>query len=182
MTTTFADIDWDAVVRCEPRVRSIANGLTNDPEEAKEIVQETILRLASALRRYRHGNFDGWLYRVTRNVFLDRCRHRARRREVPLPPVQTNEITESDPVLDAGDRLDTIQVLSKAILALPPTLRVPVVLRDVEGLSYAEIAKVLSVPTGTVRSRIHRGRERLRVDLAPFIQARRRTTAWDPSA
>jgi RNA polymerase sigma-70 factor (ECF subfamily) len=170
VATNPAEIDWDPIVRCAPRVRLIASRLTADPDEAKDVVQETLIRLTSALGRYRRGNFNGWLYRVTRNVFLDRHRRRSRRRETPWSDVKLVRASPSNVVEDAADRADIQLAVRAAIIRLPKVLRAPIVLRDIQGLSYQEISTVLDISNGTVRSRIHRGRELLRVMLADFMR------------
>lgn len=170
LATSGPEIDWVTVLECEPRVRLFASRLTNDPEEALEVVQDTVIRLSSALRRYRTGNLDGWLYRVTRNVFLDRCRRTYRSREVGLGPATDEPNNTSNPVEDSIDRADIRRVVRAALVRLPDHLRQPLVLRDIEGLSYQQIGEALEIPMGTVRSRIHRGRERLRVLLPAYVR------------
>ena len=168
--TSDPEIDWDRVVACEPRIRLIASRLTSDPDEAKEVVQDTVLRLSGSLRRYRHGNFDGWLYRVTRNVFFDRCRRRTRGRELAAAQASAEPETGVNLVEGAGDRADVQVTVRAALMHLTDDLRTSIVLRDIEGLSYQQIGDLLNIPLGTVRSRIHRGRERLRILLAPDVR------------
>jgi RNA polymerase sigma-70 factor (ECF subfamily) len=148
-------------------VQLIASRLTSDPDEAKEVVQDTVIKLSGSLHRYRRGNFDGWLYRVTRNVFLDRCRRKARERELPLTAIPSDQESGANVVEAAGDRADVQSTVRAALMRLPDNVRMPVVLRDIEGLSYHQISGILDISLGTVRSRIHRGREQLRILLLP---------------
>jgi RNA polymerase sigma-70 factor (ECF subfamily) len=115
------------------------------------------------LASYQPGSFEGWLWRITRNAFLDEIRKRKRRPTSPLP----DEIDRWDAATsDAADveyaRITLGDEVQKALLELPIEFREAVVLCDVVGLSYEEIAQAASVPIGTVRSRIHRGRKMMR--------------------
>jgi RNA polymerase sigma-70 factor (ECF subfamily) len=115
------------------------------------------------LRDFRPGSFDGWLWRITRNAFLDEVRRRRRRPTAPLPDDVDRTDLLSSPAPD--DVLASVRLgedIQQALLALPFDFREAVVLCDLVGLSYEEIASATSVPIGTVRSRIHRGRRMLR--------------------
>ena len=157
---------WDDVVREHAdRVYRLAFRLTGDAHDAEDLTQETFIRVFRSLAGYKPGTFEGWLHRITTNLFLDMVRRRARLRMEGLP-----EDTDRLP----GGGPDPEQVFSEAHLdpdlqsaldALPPEFRAAVVLCDVEGLSYEEIAATLDVKLGTVRSRIHRGRQALRAAL-----------------
>ena len=157
---------WDDVVRQHAdRVYRLAYRLTGDAHDAEDLTQETFIRVFRSLAGYKPGTFEGWLHRITTNLFLDMVRRRARLRMEGLP-----EDTDRLP----GGGPDPEQVWSEAHLdpdlqaaldALAPEFRAAVVLCDVEGLSYEEIAATLGVKLGTVRSRIHRGRQALRAAL-----------------
>ncbi|MDD7965104.1 RNA polymerase sigma factor SigE [Actinomycetospora lemnae] len=157
---------WDDVVRQHAdRVYRLAYRLTGDAHDAEDLTQETFIRVFRSLAGYKPGTFEGWLHRITTNLFLDMVRRRARLRMEGLP-----EDTDRLP----GGGPDPEQVWSDAHLdpdlqaaldALAPEFRAAVVLCDVEGLSYEEIAATLGVKLGTVRSRIHRGRQSLRAAL-----------------
>jgi RNA polymerase sigma-70 factor (ECF subfamily) len=142
---------------------TVAYRLTGNDDEARDLVQEVLLRLHRGLRTYQPGSLEGWLSRITTNVFLDQVRRRARRPTEPLPDADPERVLPS--TLGADDQYADA-VLSADVQAaldgLPPEYRAAVVLCDVAGLPYAEIAEALDVPVGTVRSRIHRGRARLR--------------------
>jgi RNA polymerase sigma factor (sigma-70 family) len=158
---------WDEVVRTHsPRVYRLAYRLTGNRADAEDLTQEVFVRVFRALDTYRPGTFEGWLHRITTNLFLDGARRRARIRFEALPEdaervpgrERSPEQAYSDDNLD-GD-------VQRALDALPPDFRAAVVLCDIEGLSYEEIAATLGVKLGTVRSRIHRGRTLLRDALA----------------
>ena len=157
---------WDEVVREHAdRVYRLAYRLTGNPHDAEDLTQETFVRVFRNLASYRPGTFEGWLHRITTNLFLDMVRRRARIRMEALPedseripgrgpePEQVFSDTHLDPALQS------------ALDALPPEFRAAVVLCDVEGLSYEEIGATLGVKLGTVRSRIHRGRAALRAAI-----------------
>ncbi len=102
------------------------------------------------------SSFKTWSYRVATNACLDEIRRRNRR---PIAVMETPEPTPTEPMLD--ERLADKMVLDSAVAQLSEDFRLPVVLRDVGGLDYAEIAETLDIPPGTVRSRIARGRKQL---------------------
>jgi RNA polymerase sigma-70 factor (ECF subfamily) len=162
---------WDEIVRTHSaRVYRLAYRLTGNPHDAEDLTQEVFVRVFRSLSQYTPGTFEGWLHRITTNLFLDQVRRKARVRFEALPEdadrVKGNE-PEPSQVLD--DRMFDADVQS-ALDALPAEFRAAVVLCDIEGLSYEEIAATLGVKLGTVRSRIHRGRAQLRralTDRAP---------------
>lgn len=163
------EFDWaDVVARYADVVYTMAFRLTGDDEEARDLAQDVLIRLHKGLRRYREGNFEGWLYRTTVNAFRDRLRKRKRLREDILPEeppsMRTGRIVEE--ALQQRELQDFVQ---KSLVKLPPEYREAVVLRDLEGRSYEEIADILDIPSGTVRSRIHRGREQLRQLLESYV-------------
>lgn len=143
-------------------VYRLAYRLSGNQHDAEDLTQETFMRVFRSLKSYQPGTFEGWLHRITTNLFLDMVRRRQRIRMEALPedydrvpgtdmtPEQAYNVTNLDPTLQ--DALDE----------LSPNYRVAVVLCDVVGMSYDEIAETLGVKMGTVRSRIHRGRSQLR--------------------
>ena len=158
---------WDEVVRLHSaRVYRLAFRLTGNRADAEDLTQEVFVRVFRSLENYRPGTFEGWLHRITTNLFLDGARRKARIRFEALPDdaervpgrERSPEQAYSDDNFD-----DDIQ---RALDALPPDFRAAVVLCDIEGLSYEEIAATLNIKLGTVRSRIHRGRTLLREALA----------------
>ncbi len=154
---------WEDVARRYGRkIYNFAYRLTGNPDDAADLVQEVLLRVRKGLASYTPGSFEGWLWRITRNAFLDGVRKNKRRPTSPLPDDDRASIGASpspDEVLAAVRLSDDVQ---KALLKLPLEFRECVVLCDVVGLTYEEIAAAVEAPVGTVRSRIHRGRKLLR--------------------
>ena len=158
---------WDEIVRTHSqRVYRLAYRLTGNQHDAEDLTQEVFIRVFRSLSSYTPGTFEGWLHRITTNLFLDMVRRRARIRfdslgddaEDRLPGRELSpERLYNDSHMDPD--------IEQALAALPPEFRAAVVLCDIEGLSYEEIATTLDVKLGTVRSRIHRGRAQLRAAL-----------------
>jgi RNA polymerase sigma-70 factor (ECF subfamily) len=158
---------WDEVVRTHSaRVYRLAYRLTGNKHDAEDLTQEVFIRVFRSLSNYTPGTFEGWLHRITTNLFLDMARRRARIRFEGLADNADERLQgrEPSPAQSYDDRhLDAD--IQGALDALPAEFRAPVVLCDIEGLSYEEIAATLGVKLGTVRSRIHRGRAQLRKAL-----------------
>jgi RNA polymerase sigma-70 factor, ECF subfamily len=159
---------WDEIVRTHAdRVYRLAYRLSGNRADAEDLTQETFVRVFRSLANYTPGTFEGWLHRITTNLFLDMARRRQKIRFDALAD-------------DAGDRLASHEAgpelayeqnnldpeIERALDALPADFRAAVVLCDLEGLTYEEIALTLGIKVGTVRSRIHRGRVLLRQALA----------------
>ncbi len=159
---------WDDVVRTHSaRVYRLAYRLTGDRYDAEDLTQDVFLRVFRSLGDYVPGTFEGWLHRITTNLFLDRVRRRARIRFEGLPEDAAERLAGREPSpAQAYDERHLDDDVQAALDALPPDFRAAVVLCDLEGLSYEEIADTLGVKIGTVRSRIHRGRSQLREALA----------------
>ncbi|AKK05557.1 RNA polymerase sigma factor, sigma-70 family [Corynebacterium mustelae] len=146
-------------------VYRLAFRLSGNQHDAEDLTQETFMRVFRSIKNYQPGTFEGWLHRITTNLFLDMVRHRSKIFMEALPedyervpgtdmtPEQAYSVANLDPALQ------------EALDALAPDFRVAVVLCDVVGMSYDEIADTLGVKMGTVRSRIHRGRSQLRASL-----------------
>jgi RNA polymerase sigma-70 factor (ECF subfamily) len=155
---------WEAVARTHGRfLYNVAYRLTGNDDDAYDLVQEALLRVRKGLETYQPGSMEAWLSRIVTNVFLDEVRRR-RRRPVEALPEDPERLLPTSPGADeATEKLpDDVQA---ALRRLPEDFRTAVVLCDVVGLTYEEIAEALSVPVGTVRSRIHRGRRLLRAAL-----------------
>jgi RNA polymerase sigma-70 factor, ECF subfamily len=158
---------WDELVRQHAdRVYRLAYRLSGNQHDAEDLTQETFIRVFRSVQNYQPGTFEGWLHRITTNLFLDMVRRRARIRMEALPEDYDRvPADEPDPEQIYHDsRLGPD--LQAALDSLPPEFRAAVVLCDIEGLSYEEIGATLGVKLGTVRSRIHRGRQALRDYLA----------------
>ncbi len=154
---------WEDVARNYGRkIYNFAYRLTGNPDDAADLVQEVLLRVRKGLASYTPGSFDGWLWRITRNAFLDGVRRNQRRPTTALPDDDRVALAPSpspDEVLASVRLSEDVQ---SALLKLPIEFRECVVLCDVVGLTYEEIATAIDSPVGTVRSRIHRGRKMLR--------------------
>jgi RNA polymerase sigma factor (sigma-70 family) len=164
---TWVPPSWDHIVReHSARVFRLAYRLTGNRHEAEDLTQEVFVRVFRSLDSFQPGTFEGWLHRITTNLFLDQARRRRRIRFESLPEYADDRFAGAalPPDLSFADQIfdDDIEL---ALRELKPEFRVAVVLCDVEGLSYEEISEVLGVKIGTVRSRIHRGRSLLRVAL-----------------
>ena len=157
---------WDDIVREHgDRVYRLAYRLAGNQHDAEDITQETFIRVFRSLANYQPGTFEGWLHRITTNIFLDMVRRRSRLRMEGLPD-DTDRLAGDGPSPEemwTQTHLDPD--LQAALDELAPEFRAAVVLCDVEGLSYEEIGATLGVKLGTVRSRIHRGRQALRSSL-----------------
>jgi len=148
---------------------TVAYRLTGSDDDARDLVQEVLLRLHRGLATYRPGSLEGWLSRIATNVFLDGVRRRQRRPTdlLPTEPERAERVLPSSkPAEDAFQDATLSTDIQRALDGLPADFRAAVVLCDVAGLPYQEIAVSLGVPVGTVRSRIHRGRALLREVLA----------------
>ena len=159
---------WEQVVTDHSaRVYRLAYRLTGNAHDAEDLTQEVFVRVFRSLDRYTPGTFEGWLHRITTNLFLDQARRKSRIRFDALADDADQRLPSNLPAPDRvlmDQRFDAD--IESALSDLPPDFRAAVVLCDIEGLSYDEIADVLQLKLGTVRSRIHRGRALLRKALA----------------
>jgi RNA polymerase sigma-70 factor (ECF subfamily) len=158
---------WEEIVRTHSaRVYRLAYRLTGNQHDAEDLTQEVFVRVFRSLSTYTPGTFEGWLHRITTNLFLDMVRRRARIRFEGMADDAHERLPgkEPSPQQLVDDRSFDGDVQA-ALDELPPDFRAAVVLCDIEGLSYEEIAATLGVKLGTVRSRIHRGRAQLRAAL-----------------
>jgi RNA polymerase sigma-70 factor, ECF subfamily len=158
--TAWTPPTWEAVVRDHSaRVYRLAYRLTGNS-------QEVFVRVFRSLDSYIPGTFEGWLHRITTNLFLDMARRRQRIRFEGLADETESRLGGSEPTpAQAFDDRHFDGDIHEALMALAPEYRAAVILCDIEGLSYEEIADTLGVKLGTVRSRIHRGRAQLRQAL-----------------
>ena len=159
----------DIVRTYEKNVYNIALRMTGDREDALDISQEAFLKAYHSLPSFRsEGKFSVWLYRIVSNTCLDFLRSRSRRSEVSLSVEDENGETAEMEILDDTlsperlyERKLTREALQRGLLRLPEDQRKILLLREIEGLSYDEIARVLSIEGGTVKSRIYRARRKL---------------------
>jgi len=159
----------ELVLAYQDRVYNLAYRILGDPDAAADATQEAFLSAYQGLDRYRGGSFRSWLMRIVTNACYDELRRRKRRPVTSLealteagssPPPPTNTQPESPEAY--AERQELHRLLEAAIQTLPPDQRITLVLSDVEGLSYQEIAEITGVALGTVKSRLSRARARLR--------------------
>jgi RNA polymerase sigma-70 factor (ECF subfamily) len=143
-------------------------GTTSD---AEDVVQDALFSAWRSIASFQGISFRAWLFRIATNRALDQLRSRKRRPELPLDPPDDDEVTWAEPVAPgpdltqlAGDR-EAFAAVEAALEGLPAEQRAALLLRDVEGFAYEEIAVITSVEIGTVKSRIHRGRLAVRNTL-----------------
>jgi len=170
---TPAPADWTAptwdeiVVNHSAKVYRLAYRLTGNKHDAEDLTQEVFVRVFRSLENFKPGTLDGWLHRITTNLFLDQARRKSRIRFDGLADDAEARIPGRDPGPERSFEFNNLDIdIQAALEELPPDFRAAVVLCDLEGLSYDEVSEALGVKLGTVRSRIHRGRTMLREKLA----------------
>jgi RNA polymerase sigma-70 factor (ECF subfamily) len=167
-----ASFEREALVHLDTLYR-VALRLSGNAADAEDLVQETVLRAYRSWDRYTPGtNAKGWLLTILRHLFINEYRRKRRHPEtVDVDTIEPfavfEDIQEEDPQGAFFDRIVDDEVL-RAVDELPEAFREAVTLSDVEGLSYEEIAKVLEVPVGTVKSRLFRGRRLLQAKLYDY--------------
>src|SRR5918998_2043892 len=157
---------WEQIVRQHWRkVFNIAYKFTAKHDEAEDLTQDVFVKIFKSLHTFdRRANFQTWLVSVSRNLCIDHYRSVRKERETIDRDVDAGELTPAAQTVSpfaALDQRDRVDLLKKAMDQLPPTLRSAVLLRDIQELSYQEIANRLDLPEGTVKSRINRGRTEL---------------------
>ncbi|GAA3648269.1 RNA polymerase sigma factor SigE [Nocardioides ginsengisoli] len=179
-----SDLDWESIVeQHSDRVYRLALRLTGNRHDAEDLTQEVFVRVFRSLHTYTPGTFEGWLHRITTNLFLDQARRKQRIRFDALSDERAARLASALPAPDLAYADQTFDDdVAAALAALPPDFRAAVVLCDIEGLSYEEIAEILGAKLGTVRSRIHRGRALLRTALAHRAPTAGRTRYAGPVA
>jgi RNA polymerase sigma-70 factor, ECF subfamily len=164
-----AAFEKEALVHLDALYR-VALRLTNNTADAEDLVQETVLKAYRSWDQYQQGtNAKGWLLTILRNSFINEYRRRTRHPETvdldTIEPFAVFEgVQEEDPQGAFFDHIVDDEVL-RAIDQLPEAFRETVVLSDVEGMSYQEIARILGIPVGTVKSRLFRARQMLQAKL-----------------
>jgi len=162
------DAAWEELVRLHTRrVYSVCYRFTGTDSEAQYLTQEVFLRVFRTLKSFRagEGSFSVWLNRLTRNLLIDHYRRTKQERSTESLEEQLPRIEESTEMTARTDGMmagrEASELLQGALKRLSPELRETVILRDVEELEYRDIAQVLQVPEGTVKSRLNRGRAEL---------------------
>jgi RNA polymerase sigma-70 factor (ECF subfamily) len=159
---------WEEVVNNHSaKVYRLAYRLTGNKYDSEDLTQEVFVRVFRSLENFKPGTLDGWLHRITTNLFLDQARRKSRIRFDGLAEDAESRLPGKDPGPERSFEFNNLDIdIQAALEELPPDFRAAVVLCDLEGLSYDEVAMTLGVKLGTVRSRIHRGRSMLREKLA----------------
>jgi len=173
--------DFNLLVRrCHRQAYNVSYRLSGNHADAEDITQEAFVRAFRFFDRYNPAlPFENWLYRIISNVFIDEVRRRPKTPHYSLDQTLMGENGETNTKLEIADLSSDPQALvtdreldeplQKGLNALPPEFREAVVLADIEGLSYEEIAQVMGCSLGTVRSRLHRGRKQLRLRVTEFM-------------
>lgn len=150
----------------ESKMYAVALRMCGNREDAQDCLQEAMIRVYRAMSGFKgQSSFSTWVYRITMNSCLDELRRRKNRTATSLDAMLENGFTpsdDSDTPEQSSLRSEQRRVLERAIADLPEDMRSAIVLRDIQGLSYEEIAQALSANVGTIKSRISRGREKLR--------------------
>ncbi len=165
-----------------PQLYSSALRMTRNAADAEDLIQETYLRAYRGYNNFEEGtNLRAWLFRILTNTYINSYRARQRRpQESELGDVEDLYLYKRISGIDVASRsaedtlfdLFTDDEVKKALEDLPESFRLPVLLADVQGFSYKEIAEMLDVPIGTVMSRLHRGRKAMQKALIEFASER----------
>lgn len=184
-----AAFDW-LVTHFHGPVFNVVFGILNDSADAADVTQDVFLKAFRGIRSFRHSSsLKTWLYRIAIREALNHKRwwFRHRRWEAPLdggPGEASPALSVRDLGASPFDQLaaqEVQQVVHRALAEVPPVFRTAVILRDLEGMSYEEVAEVLEVSVGTVKSRILRGRRFLREVLKPVLANRPPRAALEPA-
>lgn len=169
----------ELVGRFQGRVTNLISRILNDRNSADDLAQEVFVRVFVHRRNYRRGSkFSTWVFTIAANLAKNEIRRRVRRRNWFSLDALTEILNDSLPELadptesrEAGLEREQLQgEVGRAIATVPEKYRLALVLRDIEGLAYEEIAEVLGLPGGTVRSRINRARSMLKRKLQPLLR------------
>ncbi|MCS6952110.1 MAG: sigma-70 family RNA polymerase sigma factor [Bryobacterales bacterium] len=159
---------WEELVKAYTRrVYALCYRFTGNDAQAQELTQEVFLRVFRTLKSFRagEGSFATWLMRLTRNLLVDHYRRTRQDRLTESLEERLATLEETQAISGRTDGLlagrEAAEALEAALLKLSPELRETVILRDLEHMEYREIARVLNVPEGTVKSRLNRGRAEL---------------------
>lgn len=179
------------IARYESKIVSHIHAMLRDYDKALDLAQETFVRLLTRVDAYREtARFSTWLYRIGTNLAIDEIRRRRRWRMVPF----MSPGGPGDRALDGGVPLptshrpgpeaplledETRTVIRNAVASLPPHYRSAVVLKDLQDLPYEDVAEILEIPVGTVKSRVNRGRGMLKDTLEPVLSSRAREEQED---
>ncbi len=173
--------EFDELVRrCHRQAYNVAYRMAGNHADAEDLTQEAFVRAYRFFDRYnRRMPFENWLYRIISNVFIDELRRRPKARMQSLDQPVNTASGATDVLLEIPDstadperlacEAQLEEPLQRALDALPPEFKQAVILADIEGMSYEEIAEAMGCSLGTVRSRLHRGRKSLRNRIRGFL-------------
>ena len=156
------------VLAYQGQVYNLCLRMLGSPQAAEDAAQEAFIAAYRAVPRFRGGRFRAWLLRIAANACYDELRRRRSRPQVPLEAPADDErpsaeLPASDePLEQRAERLELARCLQEGLASLPPDQRLAVILRDVQGLAYEEVAEATGASLGTVKSRISRGRAAMR--------------------
>lgn len=168
---------WTEIVQSHTsRIYSLSCSFTRRPDEAEELTQEIFVRVFQRLHSYRIGlsSFRYWLHQLARNLLIDHYRSTWRQRQASIGQLDAANLVDvrtPDP-LQLLERAEAARVLRRALLSLSARSREAIVLRELDGLGYGEVAAILGVPEGTVKSRVNRARAKLARLLSQESRAR----------
>jgi RNA polymerase sigma-70 factor (ECF subfamily) len=152
---------------------------TRNPDDARDLVQDTYLKAFASFHQFEPGtNLRAWLYRVLTTTFINTYRKDQRRPQIANNELEDWQLAEAQShTSDQGKSAETVALeslpdsdIKRALQEIPEEFRLVVYYADVEGFAYKEIAEILGVPSGTVMSRLHRGRKQLREKLADYAK------------
>ena len=166
------------VIKYQHKIIQLVNGYIKDPSEAQDVAQEVFLKAYRALGSFRgEAAFYTWLYRIAINTAKNYLLSRSRRSSSFEVDIQDAEAIENAPQLQGMDtperhllNEEIVDTIKTAIENLPEEMRIAIMLREFEGMSYEEIAVAMDCPVGTVRSRIFRAREAIDSKLNPLLE------------
>lgn len=163
----------------DPLVNFITR-IVHDYDAAVDIAQETFIRVHRKSKSYEaKASFSTWLYRIATNLAINELHRKKKRRFISIdqPMYVGSESQEKFEIPDTNDspdirteKVEMIKIVDTAISSLPRRYRIPLILRDIQGLSYEEVSSILMLPKGTVKSRINRARNILKQKLEPYME------------
>ena len=156
----------EAARECKDRIYSFAAMMLRDPEEARDVSQEALVRLWRHRSKVEPAGAKTWLMRTTHNLCIDRIRRRKVRGEVDGEEVIPFQADEGPGPNQLAESSELGGKIGEALRSLSGIDRAVVLMREVQGMAYEEIARALDMPMGTLKARLHRARERLRNKLA----------------
>ncbi|MCX7798375.1 MAG: sigma-70 family RNA polymerase sigma factor [Melioribacter sp.] len=153
------------IIKHREKVRNLVFITLGDTENIDDISQDVFISVYHKLRDFRfESKFTTWLYRIT----INKCRDYLRKKKIRSVFVPLSDSDKDYPDKPFSEDIDLSQIVRNAISKLPEKLKIPLILRDIDGLSYKEIAEQLGTEVGTIKSRIFRAREALKIILEPY--------------